>query len=165
MTVTASLSITLEGQRAGSNPNGKPNFPFVLSDRADFLPGAAAGQANDILSAERTIAASGFDDLDLNGAFPGVFGANIAFTLVRAIMVIANPANINNVVIGGAPANGFVGPFGAAAHTIVLRPGEEFVITNRGAGWPVTPGTADLLRIANSGAGSTVSYKIAILGS
>lgn len=167
MSVTADLKIELSGIIRGVNALGTPQMPFAISDVASFVPGVGSGQANLLFSpaADRVIAASANDDLDLSGALTGVFGVLLAFTAVRAIVIKAAAANINNLIIGGAPANGFLGPFGAAAHTIVLRPGEEFVISNRNAGWPVVAGTGDILRIANGGAGSSVSYQIAIIGS
>jgi hypothetical protein len=166
MSVVAELKVELSGTFRGvADVFGQPLKAFTISDIASFLPGGGVGQANILWDQERTIAASANDDLDLNGSLLTDFGTPANFTAIRAIVIKALPGNTNNVVIGGAASNQFVGPFGAAAHTIALRPGEEFVISNRGAGWTVTPGTGDILRIANGGAGSTVTYQIAIIGS
>jgi hypothetical protein len=165
MSVSATIDLTVRGTLFGANDLGTPQMPFEMIDRTSFVPGALAGQANIVFTDNRTIAASANDDLDLNGALPGVFGGTIAFTAIRAIIIRAAAGNTNDLVIGPAATNGFLGPFGAAAHTVRVRPGDEFMITNRAAGWTVTPATGDLLRIANGGAGTPVSYDIIIIGS
>lgn len=165
MAVSANIDVNIRGTLLGSNDLGSPNMPFELVDRTTFTPGTGNGQANIVFADTRTIAASSNDDLDLAGVLSAVFGGTITFATIRAIMVRAAAANTNNVVIGAAASNQFVGPFGAATHTVILRPGDEFLITNRNAGWSVTAGTGDLLRIANSGSGTPVVYDIIIIGS
>lgn len=118
---------------------------------------------------DRTLAASATENLDLNGALIDDLGAAVNFARVNAIMIAAAPTNTNDIIIGGAGANGFVGPFGAAAHTIAVKPGATLMlIASKGAtgvaGWPVTAATADLLKILNGGAGTPVLFDIAIIG-
>lgn len=165
MSVTARVSIDVNGTIFGANDLGTPSMPFLLNEVVSFTPGALAGQANLVFADNRTIAASSNDDLDLNGSLPGPLGGTLAFTAIRAIIIRAAATNTNNVVVGAAASNQFVGPFGAATHTLAIRPGDELVLTARGAGWTVTPATGDILRIANSGAGTPVSYDIILLGS
>jgi hypothetical protein len=164
MSVSATLDINLKGTIYGVNDLGTPQMPFALNERVTFDPGASAGQANIVFTDTRTIAASSNDDLDLVGVLPHPLGGTITFAVVRSIIVRAAAGNTNNVVIGAAASNQFVGPFGAATHTLALRPGEEMVVTNRGAGWTVTAGTGDILRIANGGSGTPVTYDIVLLG-
>ena len=67
--------------------------------------------------------------------------------------------------LGGAAATQWQGPFGAVTHTIAVRPGGWFGIACVDAtAWPAAAGT-DFLRIANSGAGTDVTYTIILLGS
>jgi hypothetical protein len=117
----------------------------------------------------RSLAASATENLDLNGVLVDDLGQ--AFNAVRiiAIMITAAPTNVNDVIIGGAATNAFVGPFGANTHTLAIKPGGTLIlIAAKGAagvaGWPVTAGTGDILKVANSGAGSAVAYDIAIIG-
>lgn len=134
--------------------------------RGYALPnGTGSGQADLIWDDRRTIAASGTDDLDLAGTLTDIYGATVTFARIKAIVVAAAAGNANNVVIGAAATNQFVGPFGSATHTCHVRPGgvAAFVATDA-TGWPVTAGTGDLLRIANSGAGTSVTYDIVLLG-
>lgn len=164
MSVNGTLSIALNASMTAAADLGTPRFDTSLSDVVQFTPGTGANQANIIWSDTRTIAASGTDDLDLAGVLTHHLGGTLTFAAVKAIIVRAAAANTNNVVVGGAPTNGFVGPFGAAAHTIALRPGNEFVLASPVSGWTVTAVTGDILRIANSGAGTPVTYDIIIIG-
>jgi hypothetical protein len=130
----------------------------------EFAAGTGNGQVDRKFTDKRTLAASANEDLDLAGSLVDAFGAVITFAKVRAIRIKAAPENTNNVVVKPAAANGFLGPFGAAAHTLTLPPGGEVVLVAPVAGWPVTAGTADLLNVANSGAGTSVTYEVEILG-
>ncbi|MCL4822566.1 MAG: hypothetical protein KJ067_25870, partial [Vicinamibacteria bacterium] len=112
----------------------------------------------------RTLAASANEDLDLAGSLVDAFGAVVSFAKVRALRIKAAPENTNNVVVKPGAANGFLGPFGAAAHTLTLPPGGEVLLVAPVAGWTVTPATGDLLNVANSGAGTSVTYEIEVLG-
>jgi hypothetical protein len=118
---------------------------------------------------DRTLAASASENLDLNGVLIDDLGAPVNFARINALMIIAAESNTNDVIIGGAAANGFFGPFGAATHTLAVKPGSTLMlVASKGAvgvaGWPVVPATADLLKIANGGAGTPVLFDIAIIG-
>jgi hypothetical protein len=128
--------------------------------------GTGAGQADRRWSDKRTLAASANEDLDLAGVLTDVFGQAITFARVKQLVVVAAAGNTNNVIVGGAATNTWVGPFGAATHTLAVRPGEAKVICSAtdATAYPVTAGTGDLLRIANSGAGTPVTYDIFIVG-
>lgn len=127
--------------------------------------GTGASQADKMFDDTRTIAPSGTDDLDLAGVLVDAFGTAITFVKVKAIIVAAAAGNTNNVVVGAAASAQFVGPFGAATHTVHVRPGGLLVLACSDAtAWGVTATTADLLRIANSGAGTSVTYDIVIIG-
>ena len=131
----------------------------------NWANGGGANQASLVFADTRQIAASGNDDLDLNGSLLDALGATLNFTKIKGIFVAAADANAHDVVIGAAAANQFVGPFGAATHTIAVAPGFYFLMPNgSAAGWPVTAGTGDILRIANGGAVSAVDYDIVLVG-
>jgi len=132
----------------------------------DLADGTGAGQADRMFSDRRTIAASGTDDLDLAGALIDAFGAVITLARVKALMVKAAAANTNNLVLGGA-ANGtqFATWLGSATDRIVVRPGGfAFLAAGDAVGYAVTPATGDMLRVANSGAGTPVTYDVVIIG-
>jgi hypothetical protein len=127
--------------------------------------GTAAGTANRLYQGRRTLAASTTEDLDLAAVLTDSYGVAITFARIRALIVKAAAANTNNVIVGAAASNQFVGPFGAATHTIAVQPDGLFVVTAPGTtAWTVTAGTGDLLKVANSGAGTSVTYDIFLIG-
>jgi hypothetical protein len=160
-----SFAIAVKGLFIGGLDLQTQKSELNFSRGSSLDNGTGSGQVDIIWSDTRTIAASGTDDLDLTGtALQTAFGANLAFVKVKVIAVYASALNTNNVVIGGAAATQFVGPFGAAAHTIALPPTGLFLVAAPLLGWSSVAATSDLLRIANSGAGTSVTYDIAVLG-
>ena len=133
---------------------------------AVFGDGSGANQISQIFTDTRTLAASGTEDLDLNGVLVNALGQTVNFTKVRAIIIKAAAGNTNNLLVGGAASNQFATMFGAAAHVIVVRPGGCFMnVAPDVTAFAVTAATGDLLKIANSAAGTPVTYDIIILGS
>src|SRR3990172_6816581 len=129
-----------------------------------FTAGAAADQADVHWSDERTLAASATEDLDLAGGLTDAFGAAITFARIKAIYVEADSANTNNVLLGGAAANAFATPFADAIDKVTLRPGGALLLVAPDAtGYVVTASTADLLRVGNSGAGTSVKDRIMLV--
>jgi len=162
--VTAAIDVGMQLSQSGSRARGTQSFQDHVAFSLKFKPGnATTGEADVLFSDSRTIVASGTDDLDLRGALTDALGATVNAVEITTIYVEALSTNTNNVVVGAAASNAFVGPFGASTHTVAVQPGECFLITSK-AGWTVTAGTGDLLRIANSGGGSSVKYTIVILG-
>ena len=162
--VKAKLNVSISATHQGTAELGTPELTVGVNKQLVFKAGTAATDETDLMfSDNRTLAASASEDLDLRGVLLDAFGATLNFAEVTAIWVEAASTNTNNVVIGGAASNAFVGPFGAAAHTIALAPGEGVLLTNK-LGWAVTAGTGDLLKVANSGAGTQVKYNIVIVG-
>lgn len=130
-----------------------------------FSNGTGPGQADRLFSDTRTLAPSAAEDLDLAGVLTDVFGAVLTYARVKVFMIKADPANTNNVVVGNAATNGFISWVGAATHTVTLRPGAFLLVGGPDAtGYTVTAATADLLHVANSGAGTSVNYDVVILG-
>jgi hypothetical protein len=161
----ATLKASISGTLAGVNDLGDPVQTFAEQFELAIANGTGADQANNVFSDERTIAASGTDNLDLAGVLGNALGATLTFTAIKAIMIVADEGNTNDVVVGGAASNTFAGPFADATDKVSIGPGDVFLITRRSAaGLGVTGATGDILKIANSGAGTPVTYKIIIIG-
>lgn len=160
-----SLNISLRGSQTKVVDLGGLTFPIQIGKTLAYANGTGAGQADRLYTDTNTLAASANVDLDLAGALTDVFLDSVVFAKVKAIFVSADAGNTNNVVIGGAAATQFVGFFGAATHTASVRPGGFFSTGCTDAtGWTVGAGASDLLRFANSGAGTSVTYTVAIIG-
>jgi hypothetical protein len=141
-----------------------PSSDMTKRDQYSLASGVGASQADRKFTDQRTLAPSANEDLDLAGSLVDAFGAVITFVKIKAIKVKAAAANVNNVVVKPGAANGFLGPFGAATHTITIPPNGELLLLAPVAGWTVTAGTGDLFNVANSGAGTSVTYDIVIVG-
>lgn len=127
--------------------------------------GTGANQASNFFHDQRTLSASASEDLDLAGVLTNGFGTTLTFTKIKAIIIHAAAGNTNNVVIGGAVSNTFINWVADPTDKIVVRPGGTFILVAPDAtGYGVTAGTADLLHIANSGAGTSVTYDVVIIG-
>jgi hypothetical protein len=131
-----------------------------------FTNGTGAGQADQAWFDSRTLSASATETIDFAGTLRDPLNTLIALARLKALIISAAAGNTNNVVIGGG-ATTITTLFGATTHTTALRPGETvawFSGSNDATGKVITAGSADLLQIANSGAGSTVAYTIAAIG-
>lgn len=164
MPLNTTIETRINAFQTGSSGLASVEARPGLNYAKNLTSGTATGQADVAWSKTNTLAASASEDLDLAGSLPSALGGSAVFVKVKAIQVTADEGNANNVVVGGAAATQFVGGFGAAAHTFAVPPGGTFMVTAPAAGWTVGAGASDLLRIANSGAGSTVTYKILVIG-
>lgn len=164
MALESTITASIKAVETGAADLAQPNAPAELSVKHSFANGSGANQASKLFSDSRTLAASGSEDLDLAGVLTGALGGAITFASVKAIMIRAKATNANNVVVGPAASNGFLGPFGDASDRLAIRPGGVFLITAPASGWAVIAGTGDLLTVANSGAGTPVDYDVVLLG-
>ena len=138
--------------------------PLNLAKNIALTNGTGANQADRVWADQRTISASATDSIDLAGSLTDAFGAALTFARIKAVLVTAASTNSNNVNVTRPASNG-VPLFIAAGDGIPVRPGGMIVwVAPDATGVAVTAGTGDLLDIVNSGAGSSVTYDIAIIG-
>lgn len=127
--------------------------------------GTGAGQADRVFFDRRTLAASATEDLDLAGVLLDTYGAAITFARIKTLLIAADVGNTNNVIVGNAATNGFISWVGAATHTVTVRPGGVLLLAaSDTTAYSVTATTADLLHVANSGAGTSVTYDVVLIG-
>lgn len=162
--VTASLTASVTATLVGDGDLGNSYAPVKAGRTVTIAPGAATLDQADVLWAdERTLAASATENIDLAGALTGLLGGTVTAAEITAIYLEADASNTNDVVFFGAETNGFNGPLSGTTPKLTLGPGDVALVTNR-KGWPVVAGTGDILLVANSAAGTAVSYKIVVLG-
>lgn len=168
MSLTARVSVKVDAKFTQVLPLAETAVPLLKEYAAALQSGVAAGQADKLFHAQRTLGASATDDLDLNGStFTDAFGAALAFVKVKGLIVAAAVGNTNNVLVGGAASNGFVSWVGSATDKVVVRPGGVMALfagQTDATGYAAVAATADLLRVGNSGAGSSVTYDVVIIG-
>lgn len=139
--------------------------PLSYSRAYGTANGTGLGQADRIFHDTRTLSASASEDLDLAGVLLDPFGATITFARIKVLLIAAAAGNTNNVIVGNAATNGFISWVGAATHTVTVRPGGLLLVAASDVtGYAVTATTADLLHVANSGAGTSVTYDVVLIG-
>ena len=166
MSLSSTLAMSAFAELNTTLDLGSGKAPQNLARSVQLGSGTAAGQADKVFSDRRTLAASATEDLDLAGVLLDAFGAAITFVKVKGLFISAAAANTNNLVVGAASANQWATLLNAAG-TITLRPGAGFCAIAGPAdatAYGVTAGTGDLLKVANSGAGTPVTYDVLIVG-
>jgi hypothetical protein len=163
MTMLGSIGVTVNVQDAQAGDLDAAALSILKTFAWSITNGTGSNQADKLWSDTRTLAASANEDLDLSGSLSSLFGA-FAPAKVKAVVIFARAANTNSVVISRPAANGLV-IFAAASDALAgLQPGGVFVYTAPTAGIAVTAGTGDLLNIANSAGGTSVTYDIIVVG-
>lgn len=166
MALTSRISVALNGLQTATPDLASAQSNVGVERTYSFLDGVLAGQANRVWKDAGLIAASSNTDIDLAGTLTDDFGATVTFARIKALVIAAAAANTNNVVVGAAASTPWTALLGAT-HTITLRPGAWIALgagTADLTGYAVTAGAGDVLRLANSGAGTGVNYDIAIIG-
>ncbi len=166
MPLTSDLGVSVSSTQTKAADLSTPADPLAWRRSLHLESGTSAGKADLRFADTRTLAASATEDLDLAGVLVDSFGATLTFARIKGLVIAASSANTNNVVVGGAAANAWAALLGATG-TLTLRPGASVALMTGSAdstAYAVTAGTADLLKIANSGAGTSVSYDIVIIG-
>jgi hypothetical protein len=167
MPLTSKLKVSVDAKLTQTLDLAEGTVPMLKEYAAALATGIGAGQADKVWHDQRTLALSTGEDIDLAGTLVDAFGNALTFVKVKGLLVSAAATNANNVVVGNAATNGFVSWVGGATHTVTVRPGATLALfcgQADAAGYAVTAGTADLLRILNGGAGSSVTYDIIIIG-
>jgi len=164
MALKTQIDVSISALATKDNDIASVEATINLKRRISLLTGVAVSQADQVFSDTRTLAASGTEDLDLAGGLSDPFGAALTFVKVKAIILLPATGNTNDVLLGGAASNGFVGPFADATDKVKGGPGGAIVLVAPKAGWTVTAATGDLLKVANSSSGTPVTYDIVIVG-
>ena len=168
--MATTLNATITAQISAVYKNlldlGTPTDTFLKKVLIELANGTGANSADLMFHDTRTINASANEDLDLAGALTNpLTGAAMTFVELRAVLISAASGNTNNVRVTRPASNG-VPLFLAASDGIDVPPGGCFMWTCPADGKvSVTAGTGDLINVANSSSGTSVTYDVVILGS
>lgn len=163
LTATLQLSLNAILSKALDLLTAEP--PLSYNKTFTITNGTGANQADQMFHDQRTLSASANEALDLAGVLSDLFGATIALARVKILIVYASPNNTNDVLVGGAASNGFISWVGDATDAVAVKPGGILILVAPNAtGYPVTAGSADQLKIANSAGSTSVTYDIVIVG-
>ncbi len=162
----AQLSVAAGGTLTAALDLGTGSATQNLARSMSLGNGTGAGNADRMFSDRRTLAASGTEDLDLAGVLLDAFGSAVTFARIKGLIIAAAAGNTNNVVVGAAASTPWATLLNATG-TVTLRPGAFLAVgtaSTDATGYAVTAGTADLLKVLNSAAGTSVTYDIHIIG-
>lgn len=155
-----SLSATLT--KAGIDLS-TPNDPLSLSKLVELASGVASGQADLLWHDQRTLNASANEDLDLAGGLTDALGNVLTFVKLKLVLIIPAAGNTNAVRVT-RPATTGCPIFLADGDGTDVLPDGMFLWVGPGAGITITPGTDDVINVANSTGGTSVTYKIVLIG-
>jgi hypothetical protein len=147
----------------GTNDLGTPQIEIPAAACLNIATGTGDYQANVLYSDTRTLGPSGTEDIDLAGALDDPLGNTFTMVEVTGVLIIADAANTNNVVVGNATQAAPLG-FGASTHTWAVPPGGWMSVGAPEGGWTIGAGATDDIKILNSGAGTSVTYTIIVFG-
>src|SRR6218665_3613353 len=103
----ARIALSIDAETGNPQDLGTGKFALNLAPNWLFTHGTGNGQANEQFSDIRTLAASANENIDLAGTLIGHFGETLTFTKIKAIVILADTGNTNDVIVGGAASNGF----------------------------------------------------------
>lgn len=164
MGLQTTINASIEFESIDVLDTGTRKSDGIVSFSAVLKDGTGNGKANKVFQDTRTLAASANEELDLAGVLTDPSGVVLNFTKIKAIAIKADAANAAKIIVGGAASNPFTGPFGATGDLLDITPSDGFVITNRNAGWTVTAGTGDKLKITNGSGAAAANYTIILIG-
>jgi len=160
----AKITAAIVGFLSGAPDLGTARHEFDDTTEILLSLGTAADQANAIYADDFTIASGATLVLDLAGGVTNALGVTYTFTAVKALKIEADDGNTLNIVYGGG-SNPFLGWFADPTDKGVVAPGGVALHVDPTAGGrAVTAATGDLLLLALSGTGSSVSGRITIVG-
>jgi hypothetical protein len=164
MAVTSRIRVDFQALLQSVFDLGQGDVPQKVIKDYTLPNGVGTAGVDGVFADERTLAASATENLDLSGVLTDAFGSVLSFARIKALIVQANDANVNDVHVGVGAANGLVTLFPTASSHVKVKPGGLFVWVAPGAGILVTAGTGDLLVVTNSAAGTSVTYKVIVVG-
>lgn len=163
MTLSVKLLAAITAEQSSDLDLGERQFPVAVRELIELVNGTGDDQADLIWTDQRTLAASASENHDLAGGLTDAFGTAMTFARIKGLFVKAAAANTNNVNVSSEATNG-VPLFLALGDGIKIPPGGWNFWAAPDDGIVVTGATGDLLTVANSGAGTSVTYDIVIIG-
>lgn len=164
MALSTKLTMNLAATLTSPLDLSTPDDALSYIARFTLTSGTGANQADMLWHDQRTLAASGTENLDLAGSLTNAFGATQTFARVKLLAVAAASGNTNDVQVQRGSSNG-VTIFMAASDGLLVKPGGLFLWVAPGAtAVPVTGGSSDILTVTNSAGSTSVTYDVIVIG-
>lgn len=138
-------------------------FPAVST--GNLANGTGNQQANTLYVSQFSVSAGGNTDIDLAGGLTDFRGNTITFTAIKMLLLaISSPDGTKKLRVGPqGVSNAAQLWFGGVGATVYEEVFDAVCRWNTYAGWGVTAGTGDILRVNNPGAGA-VSANLILIG-
>lgn len=167
MASQARYSINIIAARQGTGELGEAIYRPIYTLNAAFAEGTAANQFNNVWAdANRTLAATTGEQLDLSGTLTNSLGETIDFTKVRTLIVQNDSTHTScTLSVGPGTTNGVTTIWSGTTPTETVRPNGGMTIKHSPdvTGFAVTAGSADTIRIYNNGS-TTATYTVMAIG-
>lgn len=164
MPLSVTFTAQIQAQLDSALDLATGSIPLNKKILQSWATGVGLNQSDKIFHDQRTLTASATEDLDVAGVLLDGFGAAFTLARLKGLLVYAATANTNNVNVTRPAANG-VPLFLAAGDGIPVKPNGVFMwMAPDATGIVVTAATGDLITITNSGAGTSVTYDVVIIG-
>lgn len=164
MSLDTSISLRVSATLTSALDLATVSVPLDKTYACTLSDGTGANQAQKIFHDQRTLAASGTENLDLAGTLTDALGQTITFSKIKAVVFFAASGNTNSVQVTRPASNG-AALFMAAGDGIALLPGAAFAwFSPNATGVSVTAGTGDLITVTNSAGSTGVTYDVIIIG-
>ncbi|MCE9555206.1 MAG: hypothetical protein K8T91_17795 [Planctomycetes bacterium] len=167
------LSLDIRGSLSWLRQESLPLSTVADAARLEYAvnlsDGDGAGEVDALWHGEIELAAAAQQDLDLTNLTMTMFGDTISVDLaaVKAMLIVNTATEAgDDLLIGGAGSGGdaWAGPWNNDQDAKqVVAADSAALLVNRLEGWPVTAGSANVLRIKNNGAGP-ITARIVIAG-
>ena len=162
MALVGAINLSVSASLTSPLDLSTPRDPLLYQLAQTIADGAGADQANQMWHDTRTLSASANDDLDLAGVLTNAFGATVTFARVKFILVKNKSTNAAAITVGPAPAQGVTNFLGTSDR---LPPGAFMAMgLFDAAGWAITAGTADKVRVSNTSGSVAATYDIILIG-
>lgn len=167
LVVTSIKRLEWTASKLGTYPS-TTGESYKASNQDDYTFGTGNNQVNQLWRDRRTLTAGAADNLDLAGGITNGFGVTATFAKVKEIKIHNRSANqtvpTTATLTVGNGSNPFIGWFGAGTHTEGIALDGTMHKSNPLAGWTVTGGTGDNLKILNDAGALVAEYDIEIAG-
>ena len=140
-----------------------PSETISLSETDTFTDGAGGNGAEQHWSDQVTLTDGSNTELDLAGGLTDAFGDVITFTKIKAIFIRHNSTD-SGLIYGHSAANGLpimnAAALANAGGGVIAAGGWVLLVNPGSAGWAVTAGTGDLLKLEDDGTGAAGNKQV-----
>jgi len=121
--LNANIKLDVVAELLSTLDIGSARHALQYGYNAVLTDGTGANQAKALFADTRTLAASASENLDLAGGLTDALGNALTFTKIKALIIKADAANTNDVLVGGHASAAIASLFGDATDKARVKPG------------------------------------------